>query len=51
MIEELNNIQNPTFREQYERAIVIPILKIKKFLGLGIVTPELRYLLRLKIIM
>ena len=27
MIEELRNINNPTFREKVERNIVIPILK------------------------
>ena len=42
MIEELQNIPNPTFREKIERAIVIPILKTKKFLGLGIAPLELR---------
>ena len=48
MIEELNNIQNPTFRERVERSIVIPILKTKKFLGLGIFPSELIYLLNEK---
>ena len=42
MIEELQTIPNPTFREKVERAIVIPILKTKKFLGLGITPFELR---------
>jgi hypothetical protein len=42
MIEELQNMPNPTFREKVERAIVIPILKTKKFLGLGIIPFELR---------
>ncbi len=45
MIEELNNISNPTFREKLERLVVIPILKTKKFLGLGICPTELRSLL------
>src|SRR6266853_2781593 len=42
MIEELNNIEHPTFRERLERNVVIPILKIKKWLGLGIIPPDLR---------
>src|SRR3981189_3036264 len=45
MIEELNNISNPSFREKIERAIVIPILKLKKWIGLGIVPSKLRDLL------
>ena len=45
MIEELQNIPNPTFREKIERAIVIPILKTKKFLGLGICPPSLQHIL------
>ena len=45
MIEELNNIQNPSFREKVERAIVIPILKMKKWMGLGICPNQLKYLL------
>src|SRR3977135_2624732 len=45
MIEELNNISNPSFREKIERSIVIPILKTKKFLGLGICPSKLRDLL------
>src|SRR3981189_2553019 len=45
MINELQNISNPTFREKIERVIVIPILKTKKFLGLGVCPSELRVLL------
>ena len=45
MIDELQNIHNPTFREKVERGIVIPILKAKKWIGLGIASLELRYLL------
>jgi hypothetical protein len=45
MIQELQNIPNPTFREKLERSIVIPLLKTKKFLGLGISPPEFRELL------
>ncbi len=36
MIEELNNIKNPTFREKVERVIVIKMLKAKMKLGMGI---------------
>src|SRR5204863_6886304 len=42
MIEELKNIDNPTFREKVERGIVIPILQSKKWFGLGIAPIELR---------
>ena len=42
MIEELKNIENPTFRENLERKIIIPILQSKKWLGLGIAPIELR---------
>ena len=45
MIEELNNIQNPTFRERVDRAVVVPILKLKKWIGIGITPNELRDLL------
>ena len=45
MIDELKNIENPTFREKVERGIVIPILKSKKWLGLGISPSKLRDLL------
>src|SRR6266853_3481194 len=37
MIQELNNIENPTFREKVERSIIIPILKTKRWIGLGII--------------
>ena len=36
MVNELNNIQNPTFREKIERAIVKPILSTKANFGLGV---------------
>jgi len=36
MIEELKNIQNPTFRERLERALVIKILQAKMKLGQGL---------------
>src|SRR3977135_3277736 len=45
MIEELRNIENPTFREKVEKNVVIPILKSKKWLGLGITPSKLRDLL------
>ena len=35
MVNELNNIENPTVRERVERAIVIPILSTKAHFGLG----------------
>jgi Domain of unknown function (DUF5679)/Phospholipase A2-like domain len=35
MVNELNNIPNPTVRERIERAIVKPILSAKASLGLG----------------
>src|SRR6218665_1303699 len=35
MVDELNKIPNPTFRERVERAIVKPILATKANLGLG----------------
>ena len=36
MIQELNNIENPTFREKVERSIIIPTLQTKRFIGLGL---------------
>ena len=36
MINDLNNISNPTIRERVERAIVKPILSTKASLGLGL---------------
>ena len=42
MLEELDNIVNPTFREKVERAIVKPVLKTKRFLGLGLTPPEFK---------
>ncbi len=36
MIEELKSIQNPTFKEKVERAIIIRMLKIKLKLGQGL---------------
>ena len=35
MVDELNKIPNPKFRERVERAIVKPILSTKANLGLG----------------
>ena len=35
MVNELKNIENPTFRERAERAIVIPILATKAHFGMG----------------
>ena len=46
MIQELENIENPNFRERVERKIVLPILKSKRFLGLGISPSNLRFLLQ-----
>jgi len=36
MVNELNNIPNPTVRERIERAVVKPILSVKEKLGLGV---------------
>jgi len=36
MVNELNNIPNPTLRERVERAIVKPVLSTKANLGLGL---------------
>jgi predicted metal-dependent HD superfamily phosphohydrolase len=36
MVNELNNISNPTIRERIERTIVKPILSAKSSLGLGL---------------
>ena len=36
MVNELNNIPNPTIRERIERAVVKPILSAKSSLGLGL---------------
>ena len=36
MVNELNNIPNPTVRERIERAIVKPILSAKASFGLGV---------------
>ena len=36
MINELNNIPNPSLRERIERTIVKPILSAKSSLGLGL---------------
>lgn len=36
MVNELNNIKNPTTRERIERAVVAPILKAKANFGLGL---------------
>jgi len=36
MVNQLNSIPNPAFREQMERAIVTPILATKEKLGLGV---------------
>lgn len=35
MLEELDAIPNPTFRERIDRAIVKPIIKAKKTFGMG----------------
>ena len=48
MIKELQDISNPSFREKIERGIVIPILKTKKFLGLGICPTQLRHFVNLE---
>src|SRR5277367_4484472 len=45
MIDELRNINNPTFREKVERNVIIPILGTKKWIGLGIAPAKYRYLL------
>ena len=34
MIDEITSINNPTCREAFERAIVLPILRLKRFLTL-----------------
>jgi len=36
MVNELNNIENPTVRERVERAVVKPILATKAHFGLGV---------------
>ena len=36
MINELNNIENPTVRERVERAVVKPLLATKSHFGLGL---------------
>jgi len=36
MVNQLNSIPNPTFREKIERAIVTPILATKENFGLGV---------------
>jgi hypothetical protein len=36
MIDELNNIANPSFRERVERSIVKPILSTKTHFGMGL---------------
>jgi hypothetical protein len=33
MLNEIRNIENPTWRERLERCIVVPILAIKTFVG------------------
>jgi len=38
MVDELNNIQNPTMRERIERSLVKPILNTKAKFGLGVPT-------------
>jgi len=38
MVEELNNIPNPTVRERMERAVVKPIIATKAHFGLGTAT-------------
>ena len=40
MVNELNNISNPTIRERIERGIVKPILATKANLGLGLKTTK-----------
>src|SRR6218665_757219 len=40
MVDELNKIPNPTFRERVERAIVKPILATKANLGLGLASSD-----------
>ena len=47
MIKELQNISNPSFREKIERGIVIPILKTKRFLGLGLIPNNYKDLIRI----
>jgi len=36
MVNQLNSIPNPTFREKMERAIVTPILATTEKFGLGV---------------
>src|SRR6218665_1884402 len=40
MVDELNKIPNPTFRERVERAIVKPIFSTKANLGLGLASSD-----------
>src|SRR6218665_3438812 len=48
MVDELNKIPNPTFRERVERAIVKPILPTKAKLGLGLASSDSKSNLKLK---
>ena len=42
MVNELDDIKNPTLRERVERAIVKPILKTKSHFGLGLKEDDLK---------
>jgi len=48
MVDELNKIPNPTFRERVERAIVKPILATKANLGLGLASSDSKSDLKVK---
>ena len=48
MVDELNKIPNPTFRERVERAIVKPILSTKANLGLGLASSDSKSDLKVK---
>src|SRR6218665_2897938 len=48
MVDELNKIPNPTFRERDERAIAKPILSTKANLGLGLASPDSKSDLKVK---
>ena len=40
MLDELDGIYNPTIRERLDRAVVSPIIGIKKRLGMGLKKPR-----------
>lgn len=47
MIDQLDNIENPTMRERFERGIVKPIIQAKKSFGMGSISTKI-YCLKCK---